>query len=74
MTVPLFVRPYLYRTQQRSPELEEIVRAPMADSCWIMMDDLFMRGGYEHVGHLRLTAEDIVLPRGYGIRVSGEDV
>ncbi|MCG7385696.1 immunity 26/phosphotriesterase HocA family protein [Paenibacillus sp. ACRRY] len=66
MAMPLFVRPYLFQTTNRSPELEEIVSAPLSERTWIVMDDSFMRGSYEHVGRKELTEEDIVFPIGYG--------
>lgn len=39
------------------------------------MDDYFMRGGYEKVGHKLLTEDDILLPIGYGRTINfGEEV
>lgn len=67
MTMPLFVRPYLLTTTERSPSLEEILSAPLAAQTYIVMDDHFMRGCYEKVGHKMLTESDIVFPMGYGV-------
>ncbi len=66
MTMPLFVRPYLYRTTDREPDLSEIISAPQSSHSIIVMDDLFLRGTYEQVGHTLLKVEDIAFPIGYG--------
>ncbi|WP_445477473.1 immunity 26/phosphotriesterase HocA family protein [Lysinibacillus irui] len=70
MTMPLFVRPYLLTTAERSPSLEEILSAPLAAQTYIVMDDHFMRGCYEKVGHKMLTQSDIVFPMGYGVTLN----
>ncbi|MFJ7367955.1 immunity 26/phosphotriesterase HocA family protein [Lysinibacillus sp. NPDC098008] len=69
MTMPLFVRPYLCTTTERSPRFEEIVTAPLANQTYIVMDDHFMRGCYEKVGHKPLTEADILFPLGYSITI-----
>ncbi|KAF6570542.1 immunity 26/phosphotriesterase HocA family protein [Paenibacillus polymyxa] len=66
MTMPLFVRPYLCTSRDRSITLESITAAPLSDTTWIVMDDSFMRGSYERIGHKALAEEDIVFPMGYG--------
>lgn len=66
MTMPLFVRPYLFTSRDRSTALESITSAPLSETTWIVMDDSFMRGAYEWVGHKLLVEEDIVFPIGYG--------
>ncbi|WP_155592290.1 immunity 26/phosphotriesterase HocA family protein [Lysinibacillus cavernae] len=66
MTMPLFVRPYLLTTIERSPSLEKIIAAPLSAQTHIVMDDHFMRGCYEKVGHKTLTESDILFPMGYG--------
>jgi len=74
MTMPLFIRTYLFKTTDRSPSLEEITSAPLSEKAWIVMDDHFMRGGYEKVGHKPLTEADILLPIGYGRTINyGEE-
>lgn len=70
MTMPLFVRPYLLTTTERVPSLEEIISAPLAAQTHIVMDDHFMRGCYEKIGHKMLTASDIVFPMGYGVTLN----
>jgi len=67
MTMPLFIRPYLLTTAERSPHLDEILSAPLAAQTRIVMDDHFMRGCYEKVGHKALTESDIEFPIGYGL-------
>ncbi len=67
MTMPLFIRPYLLTTTERSPHLDEIISAPLAAQTRIVMDDHFMRGCYEKVGHKALTESDIEFPIGYGL-------
>ncbi|MBJ8191094.1 immunity 26/phosphotriesterase HocA family protein, partial [Bacillus cereus] len=59
MTMPLFVRPYLFTSRDRSTALESITSAPLSETTWIVMDDSFMRGAYERVGHKLLVEEDI---------------
>ncbi|KAA8783991.1 hypothetical protein ABIE27_000964 [Paenibacillus sp. 4624] len=66
MTMPLFVRPFLWKTTERSPSLEDILAAPMSETTRIVMDDFFFRGGYEFVYHKPLEEEDILFPIGYG--------
>ncbi|WPP39769.1 immunity 26/phosphotriesterase HocA family protein [Paenibacillus hunanensis] len=66
MTMPLFVRPYLYRTTNRSTQLADIIMAPQSDHVITVMDDHFLRGHYEHVGHKLLDEQDIAFPIGYG--------
>lgn len=66
MTMPLFVRPYLWKTAERSPSLEDIVAAPLSESTKIVMDDYFLRGRYELIYHKELEEEEIVFPIGYG--------
>lgn len=66
MTMPLFIRPYLLTTTERLPSLEEITSAPLASQTQIVMDDYFMRGCYEKLGHKTLTEDDILFPLGYG--------
>lgn len=75
MTMPLFVRPYLYRTTSRNPSLEEIIAAPLSEQTWIVMDDRFLRGAYEYVAHKTLTEDDVLFPMGYGqqARFTGEE-
>ena len=70
MTMPLFVRPYLLTTTERLPSLEEIISAPLAPQTHIVMDDHFMRGCYEKIGHKMLTESDIVFPMGYGVTLN----
>lgn len=70
MTMPLFIRPYLFKTINRSPSIEHITSAPLAEQTLIVMDDHFMRGGYEKVGHKTLTETDILFPLGYGITIN----
>lgn len=67
MTMPLFIRPYLLTTTERSTHLDEIISAPLDAQTRIVMDDHFMRGCYEKVGHKELTESDIVFPIGYGL-------
>ena len=69
MTMPLFIRPYLFKTTNRLPRIEHITSAPLSEQTLIVMDDHFMRGGYEKVGHKTLTETDILLPLGYGINI-----
>lgn len=66
MTMPLFVRPYLWKTTDRSPSIQNILAAPLSETTRIVMDDSFMRGGYELAYHKELEEEDIVFPVGYG--------
>jgi hypothetical protein len=66
MTMPLFIRPYLYRTTDRSPDIAQITAAPQANDAITVMDDHFLRGHYELVGYKLLAEEDIVFPIGYG--------
>ncbi|MFD1888309.1 immunity 26/phosphotriesterase HocA family protein [Paenibacillus wenxiniae] len=66
MTMPLFVRPYVYRTTERSPDLSQIIAAPQANYAITVMDDYFLRGHYELVGHKLLEEHDIAFPIGYG--------
>ncbi|WMT39021.1 immunity 26/phosphotriesterase HocA family protein [Paenibacillus sp. D2_2] len=74
MTMPLFIRTYLFKTADRSPTLDEITSTPLSERTWIVMDDHFMRGGYEKVGHKPLTEADIQLPIGYGRTINyGEE-
>ncbi|EJS94035.1 Hypothetical protein Y17_2670 [Pectobacterium wasabiae CFBP 3304] len=70
MTMPLFVRPYLFRTTERNPSLSEIVASPLSEKCWIVMDNAFLRGNYEFVGSKMLAEEDILFPVGYGPRIT----
>ncbi|WP_241007219.1 MULTISPECIES: immunity 26/phosphotriesterase HocA family protein [Pectobacterium] len=72
MTMPLFVRPYLFRTTVRNPALSEIVASPLSEKCWIVMDDAFLRGNYEFVGSKILAEEDILFPVGYGSSISAQ--
>lgn len=72
MTMPLFVRPYLFRTTERSPSLLEIVAAPLSEKCWIVMDDAFLRGNYAYVGSKMLAEEDILFPICYGPSISAQ--
>ncbi|KML67091.1 immunity 26/phosphotriesterase HocA family protein [Pectobacterium peruviense] len=72
MTMPLFVRPYLFRTTERNPSLSEIVASPLSDKCWIVMDNAFLRGNYEYVGSKMLSEEDILFPVGYGSSISAQ--
>lgn len=69
MTMPLFIRPYLFKTTNRFPSIEDITSAQLSEQTLIVMDDQFMRGGYEKVGHKMLTETDILLPFGYGINI-----
>ncbi|QQP14982.1 immunity 26/phosphotriesterase HocA family protein [Lysinibacillus agricola] len=69
MTMPLFIRPYLFKTTKRLPSMEDITSTPLSEQTLIVMDDHFMRGGYEKVGHKTLTETDILLPLGYGISI-----
>ncbi|MDM5248683.1 immunity 26/phosphotriesterase HocA family protein [Lysinibacillus sp. G4S2] len=69
MTMPLFIRPYLFKTTNRCPSIEDITSVQLSEQTLIVMDDLFMRGGYEKVGHKTLTETDILLPLGYGINI-----
>ncbi|AWB47098.1 hypothetical protein DCC85_21800 [Paenibacillus sp. CAA11] len=69
MTMPLFVRPYIYQTTNRQPGLKEITSAPLSDNTLIVMDDNFLRGDYEKVGEKDLTEEDIAFPIGYGFSI-----
>lgn len=75
MTMPLFVRPYLYKTTSRNPSMEEIIAAPLSEQTWIVMDDRFLRGAYEYVAHKTLTEDDVLFPMGYGqqARFTGEE-
>lgn len=66
MTMPLFVRPFLWKTTDRSPSLDNILAAPLSETTVIVMDDNFMRGGYELAYHKELEEDDIVFPIGYG--------
>ncbi|WP_234257038.1 immunity 26/phosphotriesterase HocA family protein [Pectobacterium sp. IFB5596] len=70
MTMPLFVRPYLFRTTERNPALSEIMASPLSEKCWIVMDDAFLRGNYQYVGSKILAEEDILFPVGYGSSIS----
>ncbi|GKW01764.1 hypothetical protein PEC301877_05790 [Pectobacterium carotovorum subsp. carotovorum] len=70
MTMPLFVRPYLFSTTERNPPLSEIVALPLSEKCWIVMDNAFLRGNYEYVGSKVLSEEDILFPVGYGPNIS----
>ncbi|WP_224552585.1 immunity 26/phosphotriesterase HocA family protein [Pectobacterium versatile] len=70
MTMPLFVRPYLFSTIERNPPLSEIVALPLSEKCWIVMDNAFLRGNYEYVGSKVLSEEDILFPVGYGPNIS----
>jgi len=69
MTMPLFIRPYLFKTTNRFQSIEDITSVQLSEQTLIVMDDLFMRGGYEKVGHKTLTETDILLPLGYGISI-----
>jgi len=69
MTMPLFIRPYLFKTTNRLPRIEHITSAPLSEQTLIVMDDHFMRGSYEKVGHKTLTETDILLPLGYVINI-----
>ncbi|AYH01764.1 hypothetical protein F6Q07_01875 [Pectobacterium parmentieri] len=72
MTMPLFVRPYLFRTTERNPALSEIVASPLSEKCWIVMDNAFLRGNYEFVGSKMLVEEDILFPVGYGPSITAQ--
>ncbi|MGE7915755.1 immunity 26/phosphotriesterase HocA family protein [Lysinibacillus xylanilyticus] len=72
MMMPLFIRPYLFKTTNRFPIIEDITSAQLSEQTLIVMDDQFIRGGYEKVGHKMLTKTDILLPFGYGINIDYE--
>jgi len=59
----------LFKTTNRFPSIEDITSVQLSEQTLIVMDDQFMRGGYEKVGHKTLTETDILLPLGYGINI-----
>lgn len=71
MTVPLIVRTYQFKSQEKNMPIEEIIQHSLSDS-FFMMDDHVMRGVYEIIGNKLLTADDIDFPIQAGRSLSND--
>lgn len=73
MTVPLIVRTYQFKSQEKNMPIEEIIQHSLSDS-FFMMDDHVMRGVYEVIGNKSLTADDIEFPIQAGRSLSNDSL